>query len=96
MAIAFLVMFVRMECVYMPEGTARNGCGLPTGRRTKPNATSGGAAQWIKYGAVREQAAAELGVSRSTLNRELRNTEKVPLLNPPDSKVDHGAGPHPC
>lgn len=31
-----------------------------------------GAAQWIKDGAIPEQVAAELGVSRSTLYREMR------------------------
>ncbi|WP_331728578.1 helix-turn-helix domain-containing protein [Streptomyces sp. NBC_01176] len=46
---------------------------MPTGRPAKLNATTrAGAAQRIKDGAIPEQVAADLGVSRSTLYRELR------------------------
>ena len=52
---------------------AKEARGLPAGRPTKLNATTrAGAAQRIKDGAFPEQVAAELGVSRSTLYRELR------------------------
>ena len=48
-------------------------CGLPTGRPAKLNATTrAGAAQRIGDGVTPDQVAADLGVSRSTLYRELR------------------------
>jgi DNA invertase Pin-like site-specific DNA recombinase len=78
MAIALLARFAQMERIYMlrrAAGTraAREARGLPTGRPAKLNATTrAGAAQRIKDGAIPEQIAAELGVSRSTLYRELR------------------------
>ena len=47
--------------------------GLPAGRPAKLNATTrAGAAQRINDGGVPGQVAAELGISRSTLYRELR------------------------
>lgn len=58
--------------------------GLPAGRPAKLNATTrAGAAQRIKDGTVPGQVAAELGISRSTLYRELRkhregNGHRVP------------------
>ncbi|MFF9573415.1 recombinase family protein [Streptomyces sp. NPDC014685] len=79
MAIALLAMFAQMERIYMLERAAgaraaKQARGLPTGRPAKLNATTrAGAAQRIKDGAIPEQVAAELGVSRSfTLYRELR------------------------
>lgn len=78
MAIALLAMFAQMERIYMLERAAgaraaKQARGLPTGRPAKLNATTrAGAAQRIKDGAVPEQVAADLGISRSTLYRELR------------------------
>ncbi|MFI5634720.1 recombinase family protein [Streptomyces sp. NPDC051664] len=78
MAIALLAMFAQMERIYMLERAsgaraAKQARGLPTGRPAKLNATTrAGAAQRIKDGAIPEQVAADLGVSRSTLYRELR------------------------
>jgi DNA invertase Pin-like site-specific DNA recombinase len=78
MAIALLAMFAQMERIYMLERAAgaraaKEARGLPAGRPAKLNATTrAGAAQRIKDGAIPEQVAAELGVSRSTLYRELR------------------------
>ncbi|WP_329530717.1 helix-turn-helix domain-containing protein [Streptomyces sp. NBC_01450] len=78
MAIALLGMLAQMERIYRLERAAgaraaREARGLPTGRPAKRNATTcDGAAQRIKDGAIPEQVAAELGVSRSTLYRELR------------------------
>ncbi|MCX4574257.1 recombinase family protein [Streptomyces sp. NBC_01571] len=78
MAIALLAMFAQMERIYMLERAAgaraaKQAHGLPTGRPAKLNATTrAGAAQRIKDGAIPEQVAAELAVSRSTLYRELR------------------------
>ncbi|MGW6521676.1 helix-turn-helix domain-containing protein [Streptomyces sp. NPDC054962] len=78
MAIALLAMFAQMERIYMLERAAgarasKEARGLPTGRPAKLNATTrAGAAQRIKDGAIPEQVATELGVSRSTLYRELR------------------------
>ncbi|MFB7259293.1 helix-turn-helix domain-containing protein [Streptomyces nojiriensis] len=55
-----------MERIYMLERAAG-------ARAAKLNATTrAGAAQRIKDGAIPQQVAAELGVSRSTLYRELR------------------------
>ncbi|MFD7057727.1 helix-turn-helix domain-containing protein [Streptomyces mirabilis] len=57
--------------------------GLPTGRPAKLNATTrAGAAQRIKDGAIPEQVAAELGVSRSTLCRELRKHREGAAAEP--------------
>ncbi|MFF3663881.1 helix-turn-helix domain-containing protein [Streptomyces olivochromogenes] len=73
MAIALPAMFAQMERIYMLERAAgaraaKEARGLPTGRPAKLNATTrAGAAQRIKDGAIPEQVAAELGVSRSTL-----------------------------
>jgi AraC-like DNA-binding protein len=54
-------------------GESQEARGLPTGRPAKLNRTTrAGAAQRIKDGAIPEQIAAELGISRSTLHRELR------------------------
>jgi DNA invertase Pin-like site-specific DNA recombinase len=78
MAIALLAMFAQMERIYMLERAAgaraaKEARGLPAGRPTKLNATTrAGAAQRIKNGAIPEQVAAELSISRSTLYRELR------------------------
>lgn len=78
MAIALLSMFAQMERIYMLERAAgaraaKESRGLPTGRPAKLNATlRAAAAQRIKDGAVPEEVAADLGVSRSTLYRELR------------------------
>jgi len=78
MAIALLAMFAQMERIYMLERAAgaraaKQARGLPTGRPAKLNATTrAGAAQRIGDGAIPEQVAADLGVSRSTLYRELR------------------------
>lgn len=78
MAIALLAMFTQMERIYMLEHVAgaraaKEARGLPTGRPAKLNTTTrAGAAKRIKDGAIPEQVAAELGVSRSTLYRELR------------------------
>ncbi|MFJ6485993.1 helix-turn-helix domain-containing protein [Streptomyces sp. NPDC091682] len=71
-----------MEQIYMLERAAgasagKEARGLPTGRPAKLNATTrAGAAQRIKDGAIPDQVAAELGVSRSTLYRELRKNRK--------------------
>jgi DNA invertase Pin-like site-specific DNA recombinase len=84
MAIALLAMFAQMERIYMLERAAgaraaKQARGLPTGRPAKLNATTrAGAAQRIKDGAIPEQVAAELGVSRSTLYRELRKHRGSP------------------
>lgn len=78
MAIALLAMFAQMERIYTLERAAgaratKQARGLPAGRPAKLNATTrAGATQRIKDGAIPEQVAAELGVSRSTLYRELR------------------------
>ena len=78
MAVALLAMFAQMERIYMLERAAcaraaRQARGLPTGRPAKLNATTrAGVAQRIGDGAIPEQVAADLGVSRSTLYRELR------------------------
>ncbi|WP_217576394.1 helix-turn-helix domain-containing protein [Streptomyces sp. GbtcB7] len=78
MAIALPAMFAQVERIYMLRRAvgaraAKEARGLPTGRPAKLNATTrAGAAQRIKDGAIPEQVAAELGVSRSTLYRELR------------------------
>jgi DNA invertase Pin-like site-specific DNA recombinase len=78
MAIALLAMFAQMERIYMLERAAgaraaKEARGLPAGRPAKLNATTRAvAAQRIKDGAFPGQVAAELGVSRSTLYRELR------------------------
>ncbi len=73
MAIALLAMFAQMERIYMLERAAKQARGLPTGRPAKLNATTrAGVAQRIGDGAIPEQVAADLGVSRSTLYRELR------------------------
>lgn len=76
-----MLLFVCLTCmerIYMLERTAgarasKEARGLLTGRPAKLNATTrAGAAQQIKDGAIPEQVAAELSVSRSTLYRELR------------------------
>ena len=77
MAIALLAMFAQMERIYMLERAAgaraaKQARGLPTGRPAKLNATTRAGAQRIGDGAIPEQVAADLGVSRSTLYRELR------------------------
>jgi DNA invertase Pin-like site-specific DNA recombinase len=78
MAIALLAMFAQMERIYMLERAAgarasKEARGLPAGRPAKLNATTrAGAAQRINDGGVPGQVAAELGISRSTLYRELR------------------------
>ncbi|QDN54418.1 MULTISPECIES: helix-turn-helix domain-containing protein [unclassified Streptomyces] len=78
MAIALLAMLAQMERIYMLERAAgaraaKEARGLPTGRLAKLTATTrAGAAQRIKDGAIPEQVAAELGVSRSRLYRGLR------------------------
>ncbi|MFD8131877.1 hypothetical protein [Streptomyces mirabilis] len=78
MAIALLAMPAQMERIYMLERAAgaraaKEARGLPTGRLAKLTATTrAGAAQRIKDGAIPEQVAAELGVSRSRLYRGLR------------------------
>lgn len=78
MAIVLLSMFAQMERIYMLERAAgaraaKESRGLPTGRPAKLNATlRAAAAQRIKDGAIPEEVAADLGVSRSTLYRELR------------------------
>lgn len=79
MAIALLAMFAQMERIYMLERAAgaraaKQARGLPTGRPAKLNATTraGAGAAQLKDGAVPEQVAADLGISRSTLYRELR------------------------
>ena len=78
MAIALLAMFAQMERIYMLERAAgaraaKQARGLPTGRPAKLNATTrAGAAQRIGDGAIPGQVAADLGISRSTLYRELR------------------------
>jgi DNA invertase Pin-like site-specific DNA recombinase len=78
MAIALLAMFAQMERIYMLERAAgaraaRQARGLPTARPAKLNATTrAGAAHRIGDGAIPEQVAADLGVSRPTLYRELR------------------------
>ncbi|MFD8003859.1 helix-turn-helix domain-containing protein [Streptomyces mirabilis] len=78
MAIALRAMFAQMERIYILERAvgaraAKEARGLPTGRPAKLNATTrAGAAQRIKDGAIPEQVAAEFGVSRSTVYRELR------------------------
>lgn len=78
MAIVLLAMFAQMERIYMRERAAgaraaKEARGLPTGRPAKLNATTrAGAARRLKGGAIPEQVAAELGVSRSTLYREPR------------------------
>jgi DNA invertase Pin-like site-specific DNA recombinase len=88
MAIALLAMFAQMERIYMLERAAgarasKEARGLPTGRPAKLNATTrAGAAQRIKDGAIPEQVAAELGVSRSTLYRELRKHREGAAAEP--------------
>jgi DNA invertase Pin-like site-specific DNA recombinase len=88
MAIALLAMFAQMERIYMLERAAgaraaKQARGLPTGRPAKLNATTrAGAAQRIKDGAIPEQVAAELGVSRSTLYRELRKHREGATAEP--------------
>ncbi|MGW6603889.1 recombinase family protein [Streptomyces sp. NPDC055036] len=88
MAIALLAMFAQMERIYMLERAAgaratKEARGLPTGRPAKLNATTrAGAAQRIKDGAIPEQVAAELGVSRSTLYRELRKYREDATAEP--------------
>jgi DNA invertase Pin-like site-specific DNA recombinase len=78
MAIALLAMFAQMERIYMLERAAgaraaKQARGLPAGRPAKLNATTrAGAAQRIGDGVTPDQVAADLGVSRSTLYRELR------------------------
>jgi DNA invertase Pin-like site-specific DNA recombinase len=77
LAIAQLAMLAQMERIYMLERAAgaraaEQARGLPTGRPAKLNATiRAGAAQRIGDGAIPEQVAADLGISRSTLYREL-------------------------
>nr|WP_218835896.1 helix-turn-helix domain-containing protein [Streptomyces sp. TLI_235] len=86
MAIALLAMFAQMERIYMLERAAgaraaKEARGLPTGRPAKLNATTRArAAQRIKDGAIPEQVAAELGVSRSTLHRELRKHREAAIV----------------
>lgn len=88
MAIALLAMFAQMERIYMLERAAgaraaKEARGLPTGRPAKLNATTrAGAAQRIKDGAIPEQVAAELGVSRSTLYQELRKHREGAAVEP--------------
>jgi DNA invertase Pin-like site-specific DNA recombinase len=78
MAIALLAMFAQMERIYVLERAAgaraaKQARGLPTGRPAKLNPTTrAGAAQQIGDGAIPGQVAADLGISRSTLYRELR------------------------
>ncbi|MDX6428435.1 MAG: hypothetical protein QOE54_801 [Streptosporangiaceae bacterium] len=97
MAIALLAMFAEMERIYMLERAAgaraaKEARGLPTGRPAKLNATTrAGAAQRIKDGAIPEQVAAELGVSRSTLYRNCASTAKPPRPNPSARKADQPA-----
>ena len=84
MAIALLAMFAQMERIYMLERAAgaraaKQARGLPAGRPAKLNATTrAGAAQRFGDGAIPEQVAADLGVSRSTLYRELRKHREGP------------------
>lgn len=62
---------------------AKEARGLPAGRPAKLNATTRvGAAQRIKDGAIPEQVAAELGISRSTLYRELRKHREGATAEP--------------
>ncbi|GGW82836.1 transposase [Streptomyces galilaeus] len=88
MAVALLAMFAQMERIYVLEraagaSAAKVARGLPTGRPPKLNATTrAGAAQRIKKGAIPEQVAAELGVSRSTLYRELRKHREDAAAEP--------------
>jgi DNA invertase Pin-like site-specific DNA recombinase len=91
MAIALLAMFAQMERIYMLERAAgaraaKEARGVPAGRPAKLNAaTRAGAAQRIKDGALPGQVAAELGVSRSTLYRELRkHRERTAIGRPAD------------
>lgn len=92
MAIALLAMFAQMERIYMLERAAgaraaKEARGLPTGRPAKLNATTrAGAAQRIKEGAIPEKVATELGVSRSTLYRELRKHRESAVIR----HVGHG------
>src|SRR6267154_3322731 len=87
MAIALLAMFAQMERIYMLERAAgaraaKQARGLPTGRPAQLNATTrAGADQRIGYGGTPEQVAADLGVSRSTLYRELRKHREGPVQN---------------
>ncbi len=63
---------------------AKEARGLPAGRPAKLNATTrAGAAQRIKGGAIPEQVAAELGISRSTLYRELRKHREGTAIERP-------------
>ncbi|MGC9501113.1 helix-turn-helix domain-containing protein [Streptomyces sp. WG7] len=56
---------------------------MPTGRPAKLNATTrAGAARRNKDGAIPEQVADELGVSRSTLYRELRKHREGATAEP--------------
>ncbi|MFD5883619.1 helix-turn-helix domain-containing protein [Streptomyces yangpuensis] len=83
---ALLAMFAQMERIYMLERAAgaraaKEARGLPIGRPAKLNATTrAGAAQRIKDGAIPEQVAAELSVSRSTLYRELREHREGAII----------------
>jgi DNA invertase Pin-like site-specific DNA recombinase len=78
MTVALLATVAQIERIYMLERAAgaraaEEARGLATGCPVKLNATTrAGAAQRIKDGAIPEQVAADLGVSRSTLYRELR------------------------
>jgi len=75
---------------------AKQGCGLPTGRPAKLNATTrAGAAQRIGDGAIPEQVAADLGVSRSTLYRELRKHREGAVAERVGRKADQRSRPHP-
>lgn len=92
MAIALLAMFAQMERIYMLERAAgaraaKEARGLPTGRPAKLNATTrAGAAQRIKDGAIPEQVAAELGISRSTLYRELHRHREGSVMERPSGQ----------
>lgn len=88
MAIALLALFAQMERIYTLERAAgaraaKEARGLPTGHPAKLNVTTrAGAAHRIKDGAIPEQVAAELGVSRSTLYRELRKHREGAAAEP--------------
>jgi DNA invertase Pin-like site-specific DNA recombinase len=97
MAIALLAMFAQMERIYMLERAAgaraaKQARGLPNGRPAKLNATTrAGAAQRIGDGAIPEQVAADLGVSRSTLYRPGTGRESRPPARQPGSPQQSSA-----
>jgi hypothetical protein len=87
-----------LSCVRVAGArAAKQARGLPAGRPAKLNATTrAGAAQRIGDGAIPEQVAADLGVSRSTrCTGSCASIARAPVQNGSCGKADQRSRPHP-